>query len=196
MGPKLTILFCFALTALSAQGIDKEFVNNWIKSCDNQISIDSVEAYYVDGQLHYGYHVQKLNDRLSEISTDNVAGIWYSPIKKDNYVPGRGTIYVETVSQKKVKVINGWLDKAKTLFNDKYISFSQHILTDSKDPVLVIDGNPIDHALAKETIERMNAKDIYDIYVNEFFPVPPTIYGQNAINGIVQIWTKEIKKQR
>jgi hypothetical protein len=34
-------------------------------------------------------------------------------------------------------------------------------------------------------------EDIYDIYISPS-AVPSSIYGQNAMNGVVQIWTKKL----
>lgn len=190
MGEKLAILFYFVLTGLNAQVIDKTFVDNWIKSSDPQIQVDSVQAYYFDNKLYYGYDIETLNARLSKITPDKIRCIWYSRMKTDDYVPGKGKIAVMTVKKKDTKEVSDWLNEANGLFNDKYISYSQHVLTDSKDPVLVIDGKSIQHTLAKQTLEKINPRDIYDISVNNFFPVPWTIYGKNSKNGLIQIWTK------
>lgn len=82
------------------------------------------------------------------------------------------------------------MKKAEELFIDKYVS-QAHILTDSKDPVLVIDGQAISPTIAKAALDKIDPKEIYDISVNGFFPVPTSIFGQNAKNGLVQIWTKQ-----
>ena len=113
----------------------------------------------------------------------------------DNYVPGKGTIGIGTVKKQALKNVTKLLDDARNLFQDKYGISSQHVLPEAKDPVLVIDGQSILPSIAKVTLEKIAPEGIYDIYVNEFFPVPNSVYGQNAKNGLVQIWTKKKHKE-
>ena len=96
-----------------------------------------------------------------------------------------------TIRKMDTKDVEAWMKEANKLYVDKYASYSQHILTDSRDPVLVIDGQAVSATIAKATLDKINAKEIYDISVNGFFPVPTTLFGQNAKNGLVQIWTKQ-----
>lgn len=116
-------------------------------------------------------------------------------MKTDNYVPGRGSIYVMAIQKMDTKDVEGWVKKARKLYVDEYVSYSQHILTDSKDPVLVIDGQAISATIAKSALDKIDPKEIYDISVNSFFPVPTSLFGQNAKNGLVQIWTKQKYKE-
>jgi hypothetical protein len=112
-------------------------------------------------------------------------------MKTDNYVPGRGSIYVMTIQKMETRDVEDWMKEARKLFVDKYESHSQHILTKSKDPVLVIDGQSVSATIAKVTLDKIDPKEIYDISVNGFFPVPASLFGQNSKNGLVQIWTKQ-----
>jgi len=49
--------------------------------------------------------------------------------------------------------------------------------------------------ISKATLYNIDPKEIYDISVNGFFPVPENLFGQNAKNGLVQIWTKQKYKE-
>ena len=164
--------------------------------CDSTARVDLVRAYIIDNQ-YYDLTVDtfSFHDRLSAIKVNKVHSIYYSKVKQDEYVPGKGFITVRTIRKKSLENVQGWLTEAKKVFQDQYTSFSQHIHPDAKDPVLVIDNKTIQHTLVKETLNKINPQDIYDISVNNYFPVPSTLYGQNAKNGLVQIWTKKNYKE-
>ena len=183
------VLFLLHVTCLHAQVTDKAFIDRWLKLCDDKIEVDSVRVYHVDQE--YFDDTTKLNARLRTIPQKRIKSILYSEVKMDNYVPGKGTIYISTIQKMDPKSTGNWMKRAKELYVDKYVSFSQHILTDSKDPVLVIDGQSIPPTIAKAALDNIDPKEIYDISVNGFFAVPSSIFGQNARNGLVQIWTKQ-----
>ena len=186
----LFILLLFCLTKINSQSIDKNYVVKWIKAIDTTYQPDSVIAYYIDRGLYYSYDTAKFNAAFRQVNVDNLKDIFYSEYKACNYVPGRGSIYISTVKESETDHINGWLKKAKKLFFDNYISFSQDIFPHAKDPVLIIDAQNIHHSEVKQSLNKLNAKDIYDISVSSS-PVPSAIYGQNSRNGLVQIWTKK-----
>lgn len=188
------ILFLFISTRLNAQSIDKNHVINWIKAIDAPYKPDSVVAYYIDRELYYTYDTTKFNAAIQKINVHNLKGIFYSKYKTDNYVPGRGSIYILTIHELEADDIKGWLTNARKLFADNYISFSQHIFTNAQDPVLLIDNESIHHTEAKDVLNKLDPKDIYDISVNTS-PVPAAMYGQNSRNGLVQIWTKKFMKK-
>jgi len=186
----LLILASICLTQLKAQTIDKDYIVKWIKLADTTFDVDAVVKYSIDRESYYATDTAKLNNRLRQISTDRLKCIFFSRIKTDNYVPGKGTIYVQSIQLQTIEDAKSWLDKAKSLFIDKYFSFSNHILIDSKDPVLIIDNQTIHHTEVKEMLDKLNPKNIYDISVAQT-PIPPSMYGQNSKNGLVQIWTKK-----
>ena len=175
------------------QGTDKAFIDRWLKLCDENIEVDSVRAYYIDRQ--YFTDTAKINAQLRTIPLRKIKSIWYSKMKTDNYVPGRGSIHVMTIQKMEPEDVEGWMKQARKLLVDKYASYSQHILTDSKDPVLVIDGQSVFPTIAKAALDKIIPREIYDISVNGFFPVPPSLFGQNSKNGLVQIWTRQQYKE-
>ena len=183
----------FFATVLKGQGIDKSYIDNWIKAADPTFPVDSVITYKIDRQSFYSYDTASFNARLKLITVARLATIFYSKYKTDNYVPGKGTIYISTIKKQEPSDIKNWLTKAKTLFVDNYVSFSQHIFTDSKDPVLLIDNKLIHHTEVREALKELDLNNIYNISVNTS-PVPASMYGQNAKNGLVQIWTKKLFK--
>jgi hypothetical protein len=193
MRQTFTILFLLHFTVSYGQVTDKAFVNRWLKLCDEKIEVDSVRAYYIDRQ--YFTDTAKINARLRTIPPRKIKSIWYSKMKTDNYVPGRGSIYVMTIKKMETQDVEDWMKEARKLFVDKYVSHSQHILTESKDPVLVIDGQSVSATIAKVMLDKVDPKEIYDISVNVSFRVPASLFGQNAKNGLVQIWTKQTYKE-
>lgn len=192
-----TLIFILAFTCftkLNAQSIDRNYIVNWIRQADSTFDVDSVMMYRIDRGLFYTSDSAKLNNRLRQIPFDSLKAIFFSRVKTDNYVPGKGTIYVLTVQLLSTKSAKAWLDKAKTLFVDKYFSFSSHIPVNAKDPVLIIDYRLIHQTEAKKVLDKLKPTEIYDISVGQT-PVPVPIYGQNAKNGLVQIWTIKYMKQ-
>ncbi len=190
MKPLLLIFASICLIQLKAQTIDKDYVVKWIKLADTTFDVAAVVKYSIDRESYYTTDTAKLNNRLRQISTKRLKAIFFSKVKTDNYVPGKGTIYVQSIKPQTTEDAKAWLDRAKSLFVDKYFSFTNHIYIDSKDPVLIIDNRSIHHTEIKESLDMLNPEDIYDISVGQT-PVPPSIYGQNAKNGLVQIWTKK-----
>lgn len=183
------IFFTLLLSkSLFGQGVDKAFIDQWLKLCDDKIEVDSLKAYFIDRE--YFTDPAKINTRLSAISARKIKSILYSKMKMDNYVPGKGTAYITTIQRMDLKDAEQWMKKVKELYVDKYISLS-HTLSDSKDPALVIDGQSISPPIARAALYKISPDEIYDISVNGFFPVPTSLFGQNAKNGLVQIWTKQ-----
>ena len=186
----LLISASICLTQLQAQTIDKDYIVNWIKATDSTFDVDAVIKYSIDRESFYSTDTVKFNNRLRQISTTQLKGIFFSKYKTDNYVPGKGTIYIQTIKNHTTDHAKGWLTNAKKLFVDNYVSFSQHIFTTAKDPVLIIDNKSIHHTEAKQALQKLDPKEIYDIYVSPS-QVPFSMYGQNSKNGLVQIWTKK-----
>jgi hypothetical protein len=193
MKPLFIILFLLYLGPLEAQTIDRSYVIKWIKAIDSTYTPDSVIAYYIDGGLYYTYDTVKFNAALKQVNLKNLKDIYYSRVKMDNYVPGRGSIGILKISQLEKEEIKNWLKDAKKLFRDNYNSLQQNISYKDKDPILVIDKKTILPYQARGTLEKLDPNDIYDISVNRS-KVPATIYGLNAKNGLVQIWTKKFVK--
>lgn len=190
MKTMLLLLLLVGITQLKAQNIDKDYIVKWIKMADTTFDVDAVVKYSINRESFYTTDTLKLNNRLRQISTDKLKAVFFSKFKTDNYVPGKGTIYVQSIQQLATEDVKIWLDNAKKLFVDQYASFSNHIHSNSKDPVLVIDNRHIHHTEVKISLEKLNPGDIYDISVGQT-PVPALMYGQNAKNGLVQIWTKK-----
>src|SRR5207248_2909008 len=99
----LTILLLADLIQPKAQSIDKNYIINWIKAVDTTYEPDSVIAYWIDREPYYTYDSTKLNNRLRQIAINRLESIYYSEYKMDNYVPGKGTIYIWTIEKQDAK---------------------------------------------------------------------------------------------
>jgi len=97
-------------------------------------------------------------------------------------------VLVTFAYNQKLKRKRGLLKILKQSFVDNYVSFSQHIFVDAKNPVLYIDNVSIHHTEAKEKLKSLTLKSIYYIDYNDK-AVSAELYGQNAKNGLVRIWT-------
>ena len=102
----ITILLLLYFTASYGQRTDKAFVDRWVKLCDENIEVDSVITYYIDRQ--YFTDTAKINGRLRAIPPTKIKSIWYSKMKTDNYVPGRGSIYVMTIQKMDTNDVEVW----------------------------------------------------------------------------------------
>ncbi|HYF69043.1 MAG TPA: hypothetical protein VD884_12955 [Ohtaekwangia sp.] len=188
---KNIVAIVFYLLAFNVRGqpATKEYIENWIRLCDPSAEVHLVKAFHINGEY---FDVIRRDSafraRLRSIEIRELSFISYSNMKMDNYVPGKGTIGIFTIEEKEINEVIDWLDNARKRFQDAYAT-SQDLLRDSKDPVLVIDGQSILPSIAKETLEKIDPKEIYDISDHPD-PAPASIYGQNARNGLVQIWTR------
>jgi hypothetical protein len=190
------ILFFVCALGVNGQTLNRGYLKKWITQCDSTARVDLVKAYIINNQ-YYDLTVDTFafHDIISSIKISKVQSIIYSKVKQDDFVPGEGFIAIRTIQRKSYEIAAAWLTQAKKVFQDTYTSPSQPINQGAKDPVLVIDNKIISHTLAKETLAKLTPYDIYDISVNNFFPVPKTQYGQNAKNGMVQIWTRKNYKE-
>lgn len=76
-------------------------------------------------------------------------------------------------------------------FKDTYYGFSSHIYTDAQDPVLYIDGHKIHHTETKKAINTLSSSNQIAYIFEKKGEQSIELYGQNAKNGVVLIWTKD-----
>ncbi|THD33078.1 hypothetical protein [uncultured Flavobacterium sp.] len=180
----ITILITLTIHQfLQAQSIDKA-------SLDNSLSLKSDGIYVVNG-VPYGQNDSiKLDSVLQSYPKEYIVDI----IKlrhdggivrcKNNDVAIILFAYQQDKKEimKKVKIL-------KTKFTDTYFGYSQHILTNSKNPILYIDNQLVYPTEATNAIKKLKSDKIYYIDIKDE-PQNTELYGQNAKNGLVRIWTK------
>ncbi len=183
---KTVILITIILTfyqVLQAQTLVKSII-------DKKLELQEDAVYVVNGLPYEQKDSLKLNSVLKSFSLDHLVDL--TKLKNDGSIvrcTSNDIAIVYFATQQAKKEINKKLKMVKDKFPDKYFGHSQHILTDSKNPVLIIDNKTVRHEEAKEVIEQIKTNNIYFIDFKSD-PQPTELYGQNAKNGPVRIWTK------
>ena len=183
---KTIILITIILTfyqVLQAQTLEKSII-------DKKLELQEDAVYIVNGLSYEQKDSLKLNSVLKSFSLDHLVDL--TKLKNDGSIvrcTSNDIAIVYFATQQAKKEINKRLKIVKNKFPDKYFGHSQHILTDSKNPVLIINNKTVHHAEAKELIEKIKTNDIFFIDFKAE-PQPAELYGQNSKNGIVRIWTK------
>jgi len=186
----LCISSFFFATILKGQGIDKSYLDKWVKLADRTFAVDTVRVYFVNGDYLSSFDTLELSTKLKNILPNRISCIGFSEFKSCGYQPGMGTIFVNSIKYQDSNEIRHNLTAAKKLFIDNYISFSQHYSSNAKDPVLMIDYIMIHHTEVKDALKKLKYQEIYSIDINPY-PVPGIYFGPNARNGLVQVLTKK-----
>jgi len=145
--------------------------------------------YIVEGVPYQG---QELVYALELFETEN--RLWYIDYFNPDSVettflkPNTLTIIIGITPKLKKDERAEKLNEMRAKFTDEFIT-PQNLFPNPKDPILIVDNQLIKVKAAKETLMIINPKDIrYIQYVNH---TSFALYGQNAKNGAVTIWTKE-----
>ncbi|WP_334127073.1 hypothetical protein [Empedobacter brevis] len=160
------------------------------KDLITQLKADKESTFVINGMGFSFSDSLKLDSELSKIDTKKIAEIII--LKNKGQVPHlrNDVIVIQYATQLPKKIIKTSLKEIKLKFKDEYISFSQHIYYNTKDPVLYLNGNKIHHTETKKQINRQKVNDIVYIYFSKT-PQSEEYHGQNAKNGVVIIWTKD-----
>ncbi|WP_312553341.1 hypothetical protein [Empedobacter brevis] len=160
------------------------------KDLITQLKADKESTFVINGMGFSFSDSLKLDSELSKIDTKKISEI--TILKNKGQVPHlrNDVIVIQYATQFPEKIIKTSLKEIKLKFKDEYISFSQHIYYDAKDPVLYLNGNKIHHTETKKQINRQKVNDIAYIYFSKT-PQSEEYHGQNAKNGVVIIWTKD-----
>ncbi len=186
----LTIIFLLSFSFCFSQNLNKNYLNNWLKMYDTSFTADPNILYVIDGLIYGGRDTTTLNNKLAEISIQELFSVERLKVLKNSYHSGPGVILVTLIGNQTKKEKKELLQKAKEKFNDCYTSSLQQIFMNAKNPSLYIDLKPIHHTETKQSIQKLQLKDIYAIDIIEK-PVPAALWGQNAKNGLVRIWTRK-----
>ena len=185
------IILIFAILFLSpnlfAQSLN---LNSLIKEFDLKENINVL----LNGEIFGVADSLRLNNNLKNLNRKLIIGITSIKNEGQRGCQNNDVIIIEYAVELPKKIIQNKFDELKNLFKDEYHGFSQHILNDSKDPVLYINNRKIHHTEVKESLEKLDKSKI--VYINiKTNPQSQEFHGQNATNGVVMIWTKkELKK--
>lgn len=90
------ILILFFVNTSKAQCVDKDFIDQQVKTKFPEANVDSVRVYIVNGKYLTSYDTLALTNCLNSYSQDQVTFLYFSKMKSCGYQPGYGTIYIGT----------------------------------------------------------------------------------------------------
>ena len=136
---------------LKAQRFDKKILDEKVKQIDTSFRFQRT-VYVINGNPFFEADSIKIDSTLQANGLSYLVSIDVLKEAAKNLIHTNNDIVLVTFAQK-IKSKQKLLKKIKQSFVDKYVSFSQHIFTDAKDPVLYIDNVLINHIEAKEKIK-------------------------------------------
>ncbi len=185
----LTILFLATSIYSYSQNVDKRAIDDRVKLIDTTKDKSQTRLYVINGIPFNEQDSTKIDSTLKSYDSKYLVDVNFVTCRQMNLLHCNGDIVIVLFAyDQKDKTKRHLLKKVQHSFTDNYISFSQHIFTDAKDPVLYIDNKLIHHTETKEKIKLLKLNRVYYIDFNDK-PVSELHYGQNAKNGLVRIWT-------
>ena len=185
----LTIFLQATLICSYSQAIDKKAIDDRVKLIDTTTDKSQTRLYVINGILLTEQENHNLDSILKTYDPKYLLDVNFVTCRQMNLPHCNGDIVIILFAyNQKNKPKRQLLKKVRQSFVDNYVSFSQHILTNAKDPVLYIDNKQINHTETKEKIKSLKLNRVYYINFNDK-PVSEQQYGQNARNGLVRIWT-------
>ena len=171
----LILLLIFGFTQSIGQNLDLDYVTKWLEECDHNYEPKLVKFFFIDGKYEMLDSISYLNQILNNIQVSDINYIVYSKYKTCGYEPGKGQIFINSKSQKSSEDITG------------LIEFGIEIYDESRPKVILVNNKIQENIPFSELIHELDISKIYDIAISSN-PVPKTVYGKNAENGIIKIW--------
>lgn len=185
----LTIFLQATFIYSHSQVVDKKAVDDRVKLIDTTTDKSQTRLYVINGIPFSEQDSIKIDSTLKSYDTKYLVDVNFVTCRQMNFPHCNGDIVIILFAyNQKNKTKRHLLKKVRQSFTDHYVSFSQHIFSDAKDPVLYIDNKLIHHTETKEKIKLLKFNRVYFIDFNDK-PVSELHYGQNAKNGLVNIWT-------
>jgi hypothetical protein len=185
----LTIVLQTTFYCSYSQIVDKKAIDDRVKLIDTTTDKSQTRLYVINGIPFTEQDNIKIDSTLKSYDAKYLVDVNFVTCRQMNLPHCNGDIVIILFAyNQKNKTKRHLLKKVGQSFVDNYVSFSQHIFTDAKDPVLYIDNKLIHHTETKEKIKSLKLNGVYYIDFNEK-PVSELHYGQNAKNGLVRIWT-------
>ena len=187
----LFTIILFQGNFLFSQSLTLKYIDNQIQTSNPNCKITKENQLYIIEGIACGR--KEFGDKLNAFEVNNP--FFYLKILNSDSVriscmrPNLIIVLIGNTHELKLQEKREILDNAKSRFRDMYNYSSHHILSNSKDPVLFVDDKKIHHAESKRIINKLSANKIkHLIILNQ---VPLSLYGTNAVNGLIRIWTKK-----
>lgn len=174
----LVIIFVvFGFTQSIGQNLDLDYVKNWLIYSNAEYKPELVRDFFINGEYNKLDNASEFNKGLKKIKIADINSISYSSVNTCDYSSGKGEIYI--------------LSKTKRTQADikQLIKFGTEIYDDEKPMILVVNNSIQPEITFSKLIAEFDISKIYDIGISRS-PVPKAIYGINAENGIIKIWTE------
>lgn len=196
----LKILICLLLVSTVqgfSQSSNRVFIETWITLCDSSAKPDiNKDLYVIDGIPYKGADADRAINQLDVIS-DRIRIDLLNP--NDTSWPfhhhPKGIIILITRRNRPLKrrTIKRELSELRFLFEQPVYKQDKlghpNMINSSDQPVLMINDSTISHYNAWEVISKLKVRELEYIDYQEI--TPTLIYGENARNGLIRIWTKK-----
>ena len=177
----------FAQVETVAEVSIRELFNR--KTIINKFKLNDNAVFVINGISYSQKDSLKLNDKLNSINRKTLTDFTFIKNNGQIGIGDKDIVVIKYAIIQPQKYIKEKQSELNKLFVDKYISSSQHIYLDAKDPILFIDNQKIFHTEIKKKLSSLKTKDIADLSIKKE-PQSSEMFGQNAKNGIIIIWTK------
>jgi hypothetical protein len=195
--------FILFITFHSAIGqvLNRQYIETWVAKFNPKTKGQPITMYVVDGQYFYvdmpgkrDSILRQLDSTLHKISRQDVAFIYGISTDEVSFaeVPGKVMVMVATKGKERKKEKKRELKRAIAKYDSSEI-YLDHLSKDSKDPVLFINDKEIYFSQCRKELMKIKKSSIYAIAIYNQ-PVPTEYYGENAKNGLIEIWTYPVKK--
>ncbi|HEK19451.1 hypothetical protein [Mucilaginibacter sp.] len=181
-------LICLVIT-VKAQNITKQQIDGWLIKCDTAYKPGKVSGYAFNKTMYEPKDSVKLNSDLALIKSADLLTVdpfWNEELISTTNNAGKFTVLILKKGEQNAAIKQSTLKIALSKYKKTQ---SGKIGIASAEPVLVINGQPVTQADCLEKLSAVKAETITDIYYSKH-PVPQELYGPNAKNGIVTVWTK------
>ncbi|GEM_PF-4699369 len=175
---------------LRGQKLTEDFIKAWVLHLDSA-SIDLIDnaIYIIDGipvRLDNGLY--ELSDH--DFDKERIELSYISPEKSSIIHHGNGPaiVLVTNIRKQKRKELKKRLTEARELYADPVVKTSHGIIY-KKEPVVVLNGKILDSPTSKAMLSDTYLRSFETILVS--YTAPPALYGENAKNGLVRIWSKK-----
>jgi hypothetical protein len=197
-----TITFIMSFHLANCQVLTRQYVENWVAKFNPKTKEKPITMYVIDGQyfsldmpVKKDSVLRQLDSALHKLLYQDIAyiyGFTTDEVLPTTDNPGKVVALIATKNKERKKEKKHLLKEAIAKYNKSEIYYD-HIGKDSKDPVLVIDDKLIYFKDCRKRLSGIRVKDIYAIELYST-PVPAEDYGENAKNGLIEIWIYPAKK--
>ncbi len=176
---------------LLSQSLTLKYLDNQIHTSNPNFDIIKENQLYIIEGIPCGR--KELANKINTFEVNNP--FFYLKILTSDSVrvscmrPNLIIVLIGNTHELKTRKKKEILDNAQSRFIDIYDFYLNHISPNSKDPALFVDDKKIHHIASKRIINQLSANKIKHLII--LSQAPLSIYGTNAANGLIRIWTKE-----